>query len=157
LYEMLTGKQAFTGETITDVLAAVVKSEPDWTPVPAKAQRLLRRCLEKDRDRRLCDIRDFELLLDDESASSKAETNRLWPALAALMTVAFAIALWGWWQAKRPVVTGLKPLIRLDVDLGPDVSLGSYSGADVILSPDGSRIAYVSHNRLFTRRLDQLT
>jgi serine/threonine-protein kinase len=45
--------------------------------------------------------------------------------------------------------------VRLDFDLGPDVSLGSVAGADAILSPDGTRLAYVSHNRLFTRRLDQ--
>jgi serine/threonine-protein kinase len=51
-------------------------------------------------------------------------------------------------------VQPLKPLVRLDVDFGPDVSLGS-QGTDVILSPDGTRLVYVSQNRLFTRRLDQ--
>ena len=45
--------------------------------------------------------------------------------------------------------------MRLDVDLGPDVSLGSHSGTDAILSPDGTRLVYVSQGRLFTRRLDQ--
>ena len=45
--------------------------------------------------------------------------------------------------------------MRLDVDLGPDVSLGSVAGADTILSPDGTRLVYVSQGRLFTRRLDQ--
>jgi hypothetical protein len=49
----------------------------------------------------------------------------------------------------------LKPLVRLDVDLGPDVSLGSLDGSDVVLSPDGTRLVYVSQRRLFTRRLDQ--
>jgi serine/threonine-protein kinase len=46
-------------------------------------------------------------------------------------------------------------LVRLDVDLGPDVALGSFAGPNAILSPDGTRLAYVSHSRLFTRRLDQ--
>ena len=45
--------------------------------------------------------------------------------------------------------------MRLDVDLGPDVSLGSLAGADEIISPDGTRMVYVSQGRLFTRRLDQ--
>ena len=45
--------------------------------------------------------------------------------------------------------------MRLDVDLGPDVSLGSLAGADAIISPDGTRLVYVSQGRLFTRRLDQ--
>ena len=45
--------------------------------------------------------------------------------------------------------------MRLDVDLGPDVSLGSPYGTDTVLSPDGTRLVYVSQGRLFTRRLDQ--
>jgi serine/threonine-protein kinase len=56
------------------------------------------------------------------------------------------------WRATRPTD---RPLVRLDVDLGPDVSLGSVVGANAIISPDGTRLVYVSHNRLFTRRLDQ--
>ena len=61
----------------------------------------------------------------------------------------------GWWRSTRPVEQALRPLVRLDVDLGPDVSLGSVAGANQIISPDGTRIVYVSQNRLFTRRLDQ--
>ena len=60
LYEMLSGKRTFEGESITDVLAAVVRSEPDWSALPATTpapvRRLLKRCLEKDRKRRLPDI-----------------------------------------------------------------------------------------------------
>src|ERR1700681_3451512 len=58
LYELLTGKQAFHGEDITEILAAVVKSEPDWTALPAKIptiRTLLSRCLRKDRRQRLPD------------------------------------------------------------------------------------------------------
>ena len=55
-------------------------------------------------------------------------------------------------QAARPVA--LKPLIRLEVDLGPGVSLGSSYGPDVMLSPDGTRLVYATHGQLFTRRLD---
>src|SRR6202011_5595350 len=62
---------------------------------------------------------------------------------------------WVAWRPTRPVEQPFKPLVRLDVDLGPDVSLGSQAGADAILSPDGARLVYVSQNRLFTRRLDQ--
>jgi len=52
LYEMLTGKQAFSGQSATDILAAVLKEEPDWSRIAAKAQPLLRRCLVKDPKRR---------------------------------------------------------------------------------------------------------
>ena len=64
-----------------------------------------------------------------------------------------AIAFGALWRAAMQSAD--RPLVRLDVDLGPDVSLGSFAGANVIISPDGTRLAYVSHNRLLTRRLDQ--
>src|SRR5713226_7074986 len=60
LYEMLSGKRLFNGESTTDVLAAVVRAEPDWSALPSgtppAVRRLLKRCLEKDRKRRLPDI-----------------------------------------------------------------------------------------------------
>src|SRR5436309_181036 len=65
LYEMLTGKEAFGRDTPSDTLAAVLKDEPEWARVPQKAQRLLRRCLEKDSKRRLRDIADAMALMDD--------------------------------------------------------------------------------------------
>jgi serine/threonine-protein kinase len=155
LYEMLTGRQAFSGETITDVLAAVVKTEPDWKGVPEKAARLLRRCLEKDPNRRLRHIADFELLLE-QAAPHQSNTKLPWVVALALALIA-TVALWGLWRMSRPADQTLKPLVRLDVDLGPNVSLDSYGGANVVLSPDGTRMLYVSHGRLFTRRLDQRT
>ena len=63
LYEMLTGEQLFWGKTITDVLAAVVKSEPDWSRVPLRTRRLLRSCLEKEPRRRLQAISDAWLMM----------------------------------------------------------------------------------------------
>src|SRR5207247_1415681 len=59
LYEMLTGKKAFPGETISDSLAAILAKEPDWTALPpGSPMELLRRCLEKDPKQRLRDIGD---------------------------------------------------------------------------------------------------
>jgi len=72
---------------------------------------------------------------------------------AAVATLVAAGLGFGLYHATRPAP--LKPLVRLDVDLGPDVSLGSVAGVDQIISPDGTRIVYVSQGRLFTRRLDQ--
>src|SRR5436853_5432095 len=63
-----------------------------------------------------------------------------------------AVAGAGWWYAARAVE---RPLVRLDVDLGPEVSLGSMYGADAIISPDGARLVFVSKSRLFTRRFTQ--
>jgi serine/threonine-protein kinase len=158
LYEMLTGKQAFTGETITDVLAAVVKTEPDLTQTPVKVRRLLRRCLEKDPKKRLRDIGDAWELLEETHAPAPA-TKTAWPWIAAgALLVVAAAAGFGWWRAMRPVE---QPQVRLDVDLGPNVSLAMPSGSsNVIIAPDGTRLVYLAHvgsgqSSLYIRRLDQ--
>jgi serine/threonine-protein kinase len=159
LYEMLTGRRLFAGETISDTLVAVLKEEPDWERVPAKAQRLLRSCLEKDPKRRLRDIGDAWRSLEDAPASmlqSRASTSNYrrrltWAVHGALVLAVIVLGAMVW-RATRPPD---RSLVRLDVDLGPDVSLSSFAGADAIISPDGTRLVYVSHNRLFTRRLDQ--
>jgi len=69
LYEMLTGRHPFSGETVSDILACVLKSDPDWTALPATTpaaiRRLLRRCLEKDPLKRLRDIGDARIELEE--------------------------------------------------------------------------------------------
>src|SRR5579883_2224020 len=75
VYFVLTGDSPFPGETITDILAAVVRAEPDLTRVPANARRLLQRCLEKDSGKRLRDIGDYADLLV-ESAPAEAPAGR---------------------------------------------------------------------------------
>ena len=165
LYEMLTGKRLFEGETVSDTLIEVATREPKWDRVPAKVRRLLRRCLEKDPKKRLRDIGDsWELLEDGPQQSAVAGTpsrSRLGimtSIIAALFAIALAIAGWGWWRATRPID---RPMVRLDVDLGPEVALlpMATAGGNVILSPDGTRLVYVSGSlgktRLYTRRLDQ--
>ena len=75
LYEMLTGCRAAKGATVSETIAAVLESEPDWTAlpptVPPNVQRLLRRCLEKDARRRLKDMGDARLELEDAAARGK--------------------------------------------------------------------------------------
>ena len=146
----------------------MVKTEPDWSRLPeatAPAIRtLLRRCLRKDRRQRIPDAADVRIEIEDAIAAPKdsgatqaapASTSKLLVAVAAALAIIAVVALWGWWRATRPIEQALRPLVRLDVDLGPDVSLGSIAGTDEIISPDGTRMVYVSQGRLFTRRLDQ--
>ena len=79
LYEMLTGRSAFRGETVSDTIATIIAREPDWSAlpedVPAAVERLLRRCLEKEPQQRLRDIGDIRLelvhLLSEGTASSR--------------------------------------------------------------------------------------
>jgi eukaryotic-like serine/threonine-protein kinase len=122
LFEMLTGRQVFGGETVTDMLAAVVKRDPDWSLLPADipqaVRRTLGRCLEKDLKRRLRDIADARLDLEEapelvsesvDVVSTPAPTfwwKRRVPVVL-LATLAVALAAGGWWAvggsaAKRP-------------------------------------------------------
>ena len=137
LYEMLTGRPAFTGETITDVLAAVMKTEPDWNAVPEKMRRLLVSCMQKDPKQRLQAIGDYRLLLEEQPQAGSLRHSRLGWTVAAALAVALGIAGAGWWRATRPVD---RPLMRLDVDLGPDAVAGQFT--TTAISPDGSRLVF---------------
>ena len=161
LYELLTGKRLFEGEDVGHTLATVIMQEPDLSGIPVEVAPLLKRCLQKDPKKRLRDIGDMELLLGTEASAratpaSATTTSRLrrlpWIAAAIAIAVAAGASSIAY-RATRPAE--LKPLVRLDVDLGADVSLGSPYGADVAISPDGNRLVFVSKSRLFTRRLDQ--
>jgi predicted Ser/Thr protein kinase len=154
LYEMLTGKQAFTGDTASDILAAVLKNEPDLKAIPRQMRKLVARCLTKDRKMRLQAIGDWRLLTDDGAPPVRAGLAwRGWLAAAALVVIAVVLGF-ALWRATRPVA---HPLMNLSVDLGPDAVLGGTGTSRValILSPDGTRLVYRSRGGLSTRQLDQ--
>src|SRR6516165_9475497 len=78
LYEMLTGEKAFHGETVSDVLASVITKEPDWARLPSNSpptvKKLLRRCLDKDSKRRLRDIGEARIAIEEYLGNPAAET-----------------------------------------------------------------------------------
>ena len=158
LYEMLTGKRAFEGETVTDTLASVMKTEPDLSRVPAKTQKLLRLCLQKDPKLRLRDIGDAKILLEETPPAPARRQILPWVIAGLTAAIAF-VALLPVWRATRPVS---QPLMKLSLDL-PDFAITSTMltpGPGVILSPDGTRIVYTGRGtdgtvRLYTRTLDQ--
>ena len=168
VYEMLTGARAFKGDDVSDTLAAVLRGEPDWRALPARTpasiRRLLRRCLEKDRKRRLADAADARLEIDDAlmSPAPDAQTDAtpepdvpMWrkamPA-AAVIIVGLAAGYGGWMlkpSAPRPVTRFAITLTQSDT---------FPSGRNwVALSPDGTRLAYTANNRLYLLARDQLT
>jgi Tol biopolymer transport system component len=171
LYEMLTGRRAFGGDDISDVLASVLKTDPDWTVLPSdlppSIRRLLRRCLEKDPRARLGAINDARLELNEiEPAAAATDARvvaarpsivaRIWPAAAGVvLTVIVAAFLW---PAARPAsgtsVTRTSVLAPAGTRLYPD-------SANVAISPDGSMVAFIVGERqnvteLWVRPLDSL-
>jgi serine/threonine-protein kinase len=184
LYEMLTGRVPFAGDTVSDTIAAILERSPDLTMVPAAAppsiRRLLRRCFEKDRTRRLADIADARLDIDDALSGSEtdapvalsASRTRERLAWASLMLIvgltAGAIAAWATRPAPIPQET-----TRTILSVAPT---GDVSGAGpleqrvgsarptrtaVAISPDGKTLVFGEIwggvQQLYTRAMDQLS
>ena len=160
LYEMLVGGKLFGGETATDIIASVVKEQPDWERLPEDTPRvlrsLLRRCLVKDPRQRLRDNGDARLELagvgdvDGPSPVEAPRRSRLGTAaLAALATIASGVALWSLSRGSDP-----PPAYRLSIPLPEGHALTSGPA----LSYDGQLVAFtstdgVSPARLYVRSL----
>jgi hypothetical protein len=136
LYELLTGRQLFAGETVSDTLAAVLTRDPDLAGVPPRFHRLLRLCLTRDPRQRLRDISGARLLLDEAPATSKRSTLP-WIVAALAVVAAIGVAVWRAPRATTP------SLMRLSVDLGREAQADQLSV--FALSPDGRRIVYTAH------------
>lgn len=174
LYEMLAGKRLFTGESVSDIVAGVLRAEPDWSILPAdtppRIRKLLHRCLERDRKQRLRDIGEARIAIDarEEEPSPAAYRRPLvWIVATAVLAIVGAI---GW---LRPTSSGVHPLVRISAALTPEPGPGSAfrldsetvlehrgPGSQLALSPDGTRLAITMRDmggqvRLGTRRLDQ--
>ena len=163
LYEMLTGKRAFDGASPATVIAAIMeRPAPSIADVaPPALDRILKRCLEKDPDNRWQSARDLKAELEwiaqapSGGSTVSGPTRPTWLPWIAVGVLALVAAATSWIAYRSTRTPELKPLVRLDVDLGRDVYLTAVGGSDVIISPDGRRIAYLSRGRIFTRRLDQ--
>jgi len=158
LYEMLTGKQAFSGETTSDILAAVLKEEPDWSRIPARVQPLLRRCLVKDPKRRMRDIGEARIAIDapEEELTLAPSRPWVWIAVASVLAIAGAMS---WWRTSRSMPLPPHPLVQLSANLPPGAGFFE-NGNQIALSPDGTRLVVSMRDpagkyRLATRRLDQ--
>ncbi len=99
IYELLTGKALFDGESVSDVLASVLRQDPDMSPVPARFRRHLRLCLRRDPRARLRDISGARLSLDETPTATAVAivARRVWPWIAATTVAAAAtwVFVWG--------------------------------------------------------------
>ena len=161
-YELLTGEHLFRGDTVSETLAAVLRDEPDFSPVPPRFQRLLRLCLTRDPSRRLRDISGARLLLEEAPPAAippaPAPRRSLLPWAVAVLSVAVILLAAALWRRGAGAEATLKPMLRFNVDLGPQARRSSHVTA--ILSPDGSSMLFYSGEtypqlQLASRRLDQ--
>ena len=180
LFEMLTGKRLFQGETVSDTLAAVLRDPVDFGKLPPSTppsvRVLLERCLERDPKQRLQAIGESRIALERTIAGSsgamKAATDlgaavgvappsperRAFPwAVGAALGALVVFAVWmPWKKAPRPAT------VRLSGELGADASLVTELGPSAVLSPDGTLLAFVAQKtgggsaQVWVRRLDQL-
>ena len=151
LYEILTGRMAFARATVADTIAAILEREPDWSALPSTTptslRRLLRRCLDKNRNQRLRDIADARYALDDiedeasRVTSSSARTQ--WPRLLAGAVVVASIAAVAAVLASRRV----SPAPAATSTPGPQfthVTADAAFSTEPALSRDGTLVVYAS-------------
>ena len=171
LFEMLTGTRLFAGETVSDTLAAVLKSDPDWTLLPKGTppalEGLLRRCLERDTRTRLRDIGEARVALERPLADlalaaavapRRAPIVRAIPWLVSALAIALAVA-----SALRGTGSGAgsgaRDVVHLEVGFPPGVEPVTGRQGGIAIAPDGKAIAMVGftngQRRLFVRRLDE--
>jgi Tol biopolymer transport system component len=161
LYEMLTGRPTFAGGTVSEVLAEVLKTEPDWSRLPADTpepvRRLLRRALSKDRKHRLQHMGDARIELEETLRGQEVRVPRAgvqwiaWSAAALALLIAVGLGV----RAFRSDTPRPRE-VRLEVTTPPASDTGSFA-----LSPDGQAIVFEGtaqgRTQLWVRPLNELT
>jgi eukaryotic-like serine/threonine-protein kinase len=183
LYEMLTGHRAFTGEDVSETLASVLTRQPEWAALPAATppliRRLLRRCLEKDRTRRLADIADARLDIDDAlsdrhgdapAAASTSRTRERFGWASAVLLVGVTVAAMVAWATRSVSVP--RETTRTLVSVAPTEQVGANpleqrvggirpTRTAIALSPDGRTLVFGAiwggDQQLYARAMDRLT
>jgi Tol biopolymer transport system component len=167
MYEMLTGRTLFSGETVSETMAFVMTKDPDWdalpTNTPVRVQELLRRCLTKEPRNRTRDIGDVRIAIEEsqygpettaltQPGASRRSNRLLVAALAVVTLVAAAMAV----PTTRFFREVARPEIRVEVSTPPTADAGSFA-----ISPDGRRLVFVALNQgksqLWVRPLDSVT
>jgi serine/threonine protein kinase/Tol biopolymer transport system component len=167
LFEMLTGRRTFeAGDTVSDAIAAILKSDPDWKALPPNTpphiRRLVRRCLQKDAQKRLPHIGLARLEIDEgpadlqpisDQTSTIAPKAPLWRRALAIGAVAIVAAALGvsagWYLTRSPS----PPIVRFPIALDPEQVFTGQGRRSLAISPDGTQIAYVADRKLLRRVL----
>ncbi len=170
MFEMLTGRQTFSGATATDILAFVITREPDWRILPAAApssvRSLLRQCLQKDLANRLHDIADVRINLDEAlsgepvlAPEQRQRDGRLKRALPWLVSGGLGLAVLVLLATSRSASSVVRTVSRVDLNLPAGAELYSTGGSGIAISPDGMRVAFVAirdgTRQVYMRQLDR--
>jgi len=179
LYECLTGRMAFRGQSAPDVVSAILQTDPDWSALPERTpprlRNLLERCLEKNPRNRLHDIADARIEIEalgeastphpgDEAIGLRTRTasrrHTVSWSLASLIVGATVTGVAAWMLGPTGPDTP-QPVMRFSVSLPADQTLPVYDQRPLVaLSPDGKHLVYVADHegttRLYLRELDQL-
>ena len=167
VYEMLTGKRAFEGEDVSDTLAAVLRAEIDWSNLPTETpvpfRRLLERCLNRNLRRRLGDVREARIVVEDYLADPggasvqptgdivQAPPRRVLPWVVAVLGIMGAsVAVWNLKPIAQPVAA------RFYHELPEGQVFSNASRPLVAVSPDASQIVYGANEQLYLRNLDEM-
>src|SRR2546425_1032016 len=168
LYEMLTGQQIFRGQTVTDILSGIIRSEPDWSALPQSTpvfvRSLLRRCLRKERSRRLRDIADARIEIEEAGTplplgaasgltAAKGRVSVTWfaavLAIALVLGAALVVVSLFYFNRTAP------PEIRVEVNTPSTSDPLSFA-----ISPDGRRLVFSASSegksQLWVRPLDSV-
>jgi Tol biopolymer transport system component len=173
LFECLTGRQAFAGETVSDIVARILQTEPEWSALPEKTperlRKLLARCLEKDVKRRLRDIGEARIQIEDliaarSTKSGVVRTERparaATPPWAAIAVTAVVVAAATGFAPRLFVRATPPPAVRFEV-AAPKGHFIPTDAARLSISPDGTRLAIIAADsagtfEIWVRRLDSL-
>jgi serine/threonine-protein kinase len=170
LYEMLTGRRVFAGDNVSDTIAAVLRGEPDWSVLPANVppaiQALVRRCLQKDRLRRIADLSTASFLLSEpvlvvtpRSTSTSAVSYRsliqrvFLVAVLSLMTGGLIAGATALWWARRTVTTDI---VRFVIPVPAAQRFTNLGRQIVAISPDGRQLIYAANEQLYLRSTGDL-
>jgi serine/threonine protein kinase len=156
LYEMLARKRPFGGGTTTEMLASILEREPDWSALPAATpgaiRQLLRRCLEKDPKRRLRDIGDARIELEEILSGESAVVAGLprlplkrtaTAVLAGMALAAAAFSAWMFARPQSPEPAAPPRVVRFSIPLPDNTVLSSTLNKQLTISRDGRRIVFV--------------
>ncbi len=143
LYEMVTGARLHSGGSVTEVMASVITEAPDWNKVPPQLQRLLRRCLEKDPQKRQRHIGDVMALVDDAPSIQAAPAAVSRPALrwqwiaagAAALAAIVAGAIWAPWRG-QPAASSIR------FEIQPTAAITFINGGYPMVSPNGQWVVF---------------